>query len=62
MREWSGDVRRVVREERAPRLQNNMCCTKMSWAEVRNEMVTEKHLDPDVADRIKPFVEISGNA
>ncbi|RKP04079.1 hypothetical protein CXG81DRAFT_23336 [Caulochytrium protostelioides] len=33
---------------------------KMAWAEVRKEMIDEKGLDPQVADRIGEYVKLSG--
>eukprot|EP00178_Gracilaria_changii_P025493 TRINITY_DN78532_c0_g1_i1.p1 TRINITY_DN78532_c0_g1~~TRINITY_DN78532_c0_g1_i1.p1 ORF type:complete len:475 (+),score=89.99 TRINITY_DN78532_c0_g1_i1:2325-3749(+) len=33
---------------------------KMSWNEVRNEMILEKDLDEDVADAIEPYVSLKG--
>ncbi len=35
---------------------------KSPWSEVRKEMVEEKHLDPDCADRIGKFVQMSGGS
>lgn len=34
---------------------------KEPWAAVREEMVEEKGLDPEAADRIQPFVELHGS-
>jgi histidyl-tRNA synthetase len=33
---------------------------KMSWADVKKEMVEEKSLDPEVADKIGGYVELKG--
>lgn len=33
----------------------------MSWADVRKEMTEEKHLDPQIADRIGEYVKLKGN-
>ena len=34
---------------------------KMSWTEVRKEMVEDKGLDPVVADKIEKYVKLSGS-
>jgi len=34
---------------------------KMSWTDVRKEMTEEKHLDPQIADRIGEYVKLKGS-